>query len=366
MSSAARHQEAYAYCAYCPKMCRFACPVSAATQNETVSTWGKMSEAFLVDQGHRPLEEGGARALYACTGCMRCRTFCRHENEVGFALFAARESAVEQRLAPRGALSTLETFAAHQNPFGKDLAQAMARFHPDSPARYALFPGCSALVKRPELVEDALQVASALSAPMAVCKLSSRCCGYPLYAAGENESFAAHARRFAQALERYPELVVLDPGCAYTLRVVYPRFGVELPSRVETIYEVLAAHLGHAPPRPKLAEKLAYHDACHLGRGLGQYEQPRALLRAAVAELREGFDQKAEGGCAGGGGLLPRTIPQVAVEIARGQGSELAPQGETVVTACPTSRRMFDRAGRPAVDLLSVLKRWLGPLGPPG
>ena len=96
-----QHRQAYAYCAYCPKVCRFACPVSDATQNETTSTWGKMSEAHLVTTGKRTLEPGGAKALYACTGCMRCRSFCKHENEVGFALFSARQTAVDRELTGR-------------------------------------------------------------------------------------------------------------------------------------------------------------------------------------------------------------------------------------------------------------------------
>ena len=35
--------------------------------------------------------------------------------------------------------------------------------------------------------------------------------------------------------------------------------------------------------------------------------------------------------------------------------------GEPIVTACPTSRRMFERAGRQALDLVSVVRRWLAP-----
>jgi dimethylglycine catabolism B len=188
------HRQAYAYCAYCPKVCRFACPVSEVTHNETTSTWGKMTEAFLVTQDKRPLEEMGAKALYACTGCMRCRSFCGHENEVGFALFSARKLAVDKALAPAGALSTLKTFAQHQNPFGPDLAEAAGRYRADAPVRYPLFPGCSSLVKRSDLVEDALAVGKALGTPFGVAKASSKCCGYPLYASGDEEAFVAHAR----------------------------------------------------------------------------------------------------------------------------------------------------------------------------
>lgn len=375
-----QHRQAYAYCAYCPKVCRFACPVSDATQSETTSTWGKMTEAYLVTTDKRSLEPSGAKALYACTGCMRCRTFCRHENEVGFALFSARQEAVDRELAPKGALSTLKTFAQHGNPFGQDLAPFVAKYRADAPVRFQLFPGCSSLVKRPELIDDALAIGEAMAAPFGVTKASGRCCGYPLYAAGDLREFEVHARTVADSLRPYPELVVLDPGCAYTLRVVYPRVGVELPSNVRTIYEVLAERLDHAPQRRPVATTVAYHDACHLGRGLGQYEEPRRLLRAAAGEVVEAQENRAEGHCSGGGGLLPRTMAETSVTIARRTADRLtgAPEGAspgepagpgngtakadalpTIVTACPTSRRMFERAGRRAEDLLSVLRRWL-------
>ncbi len=354
----ANHRQAYAYCAYCPKVCRFSCPVSDATQNETTSTWAKMTEAFLVSTDKRKLEPTGAKALYACTGCMRCRSFCKHENEVGYALFSARQHAVDEEVAPAGAKSTLKTFATHGNPFGRDLSSFVGP-RAQTPVRYALFPGCTTLVKRAELVEDAVAAGEALGAPLGMSKAASRCCGYPLYAAGDVRTFTEHAEGMADALASYPELVVLDPGCAYTLRVVYPRVGVTLHTRVRTVYEVLAEHLDHAPARPPLKLKAAYQDACHLGRGLGQYEEPRRLLRAAVGEFREAQETREEAGCSGGGGLLPRTLADASVSIARRQADRVAPEGEAVVTACPTSRRMFERAGRRSEDLLTVLRRWL-------
>lgn len=353
------HRQAYATCAYCPKVCRFACPVSDATHNEALSTWGKMSEAHRVTQGLTTLDASGAQGLYACTGCMRCRSYCRHENEVGFALFDARERALQARVAPPGAESTARRFSEHQNPFGRSLAAEVSRHAAASPADVPFFPGCSSLAKRPELVEDALAVGRALEVPLGVTAVSERCCGYPLYAAGDIKGFVAHAKRMASSLEPLPELVVLDPGCAYTFKVVYPRHGVEVRAPVKTVYERFAAKLEAAPKKAPLPEKVAYHDACHLGRGLGQYEEPRRLLRAAVSEVAEAPDSREEGGCSGGGGLLPRTLPESSVAIALRQAGRVAPSGETVVTACPTSRRMFERAGRKSEDVLSLVRRWL-------
>jgi Fe-S oxidoreductase len=297
--------------------------------------------------------------MFSCTGCMRCRSFCNHENEVGFALFGAREKALEAGVAPKGAQSTVETFRTWSNPFGRELTEFVARYATEGASRYTLFPGCSSLVKRGDLIEDAMEVGRQLGAPLSMCKTSNRCCGYPLYAAGATDAFVAHAEKMAASLADYPEVVVLDPGCAYTLKVVYERVGVTTKSRILTIYEVLASRLEHTEERPRLDEKVAYQDACHLGRGLGQYEEPRALLSAAVERFAEAQDNRAEAGCSGGGGLLPRTSQETAVEVSRRQADRVAPEGETVVTACPTSRRMFERAGRKSEDLLSLMRRWL-------
>lgn len=360
MSAMDRHEQAYTYCAYCPKLCRFACPVSEATHTEAHSTWGKMTAAHLVAEGKRELDESTAKALHACTGCGRCKSFCKHENLVGPALFAAREETVKSGNQPKGAASTLATFTQAQNPFGPELAALVASWRSETPVRYPLFPGCSSLVKAPQVIEDTIAVSRAFGAPMGVSRVSSRCCGYPLYAAGSHDAFRDHARANAEALDSVPELAVLDPGCAHTLKVVYPMFGVHLKTRIRTVVEVLEENLSHAPGKPPLAQTVGYHDACKLGRGLGQYDQPRKLLARAVSGVQEAASIRSEGGCSGGGGLLPRTMPEVAVEVARRQAVEVAPQLDVaVVTACPTSKRMFERSGKTSYDLMTLLRRWV-------
>jgi Fe-S oxidoreductase len=353
------HAPAYTTCAFCPKMCRFACPVAEAAPTESLSTWGKMTASHLVQTGRRAVDEDAARAVHACTGCMRCTSFCKHENEVGPALFAARGATIEGGLQPRGAASSLATFTQAQNPFGRELASLVAARRARDPVKFPLFPGCSALVKAGALIDDVLEVSRRFGAPMGVAKIASRCCGYPLYAAGAHVAFREHAASMADALAHTPELTVLDPGCAFTFLRVYPQFGVRLKTRVHTVVEVLADHLVHAPARAPLDEVVGYHDACHLGRGLGQYDEPRALLHRVVRQVTEGASIRREGGCAGGGGLLPRTMPEVSVEVARRQAAEVTPSSDVaVVTACPTSRRMFERAGKKAYDLVALLRRW--------
>ena len=80
-------------------------------------------------------------------------------------------------------------------------------------------------------------------------------------------------------------------------------------------------------------------------------------MRRAVQTVHEAPSSRSEAGCAGGGGLLPRTMPDVALEVARRQADALGRM--PIATACPTSKRMFERAGRTSFDVIQLLRRWL-------
>jgi hypothetical protein len=54
------HAREYAYCATCPKACRFSCPVSESTKSETTTPGGKMTAAHLAVTGHRALDADAA------------------------------------------------------------------------------------------------------------------------------------------------------------------------------------------------------------------------------------------------------------------------------------------------------------------
>ena len=65
-------------CTFCPKLCRFACPVAEAERRETVTPWGLMSRANFVRKGQVPLDVETAAIFEHCTGCGRCTQNCRH------------------------------------------------------------------------------------------------------------------------------------------------------------------------------------------------------------------------------------------------------------------------------------------------
>ena len=212
------------------------------------------------------------------------------------------------------------------------------------------------------MVRDALAVARAVGAPLALAPEAALCCGLKLVEAGHPEAFAAHAARVRTALlgsSRRPapvHLILLSPGCARAVRERWPA----LPdgSRVEHVTTYLSRALAARPDlrdRPPLAESAAYHDPCELARGLSELTAPRALLAAAVEEVREPLRCGADAACCGANGLLPRTLPAVAEAIADDRRRELDACGAHAVTASPACASALG-----AEDVVSVLARWLG------
>ena len=362
-------------CVFCPKLCRSACPVSNAEPRETLTPWGKMSTAYFAARGDVPLEESFARPAWACTGCYGCRGACDHENDVAGTLLDARSALVAAKLGPEGAHRTIARFAAHQEATTRGVRELCAHAAVRSDARDALLVGCGYVRGAPTEARHAIDAATALiRGPVA---LVEECCGLPLLLAGDAKGFARQAESFARQVKRAERVLVADAGCALALRVRYPEHGVKLEAKVELLVERAAQELGSlggVGAGERSGEQVRWHDPCQLGRGLGVYEAPRAVLTRALGRAPEEFDTKRDKAqCSGGGGLLPVTMPEVARTIAETRMDEHARAGGgKVVTACASSLLSMRRArGTPRRaakidDIVSWIARAARPWRPLG
>ena len=100
-----------------------------------------------------------------------------------------------------------------------------------------------------------------------------------------------------------------------------------------------------------LDESFVWHDPCELARGLFETTAPRALLSAAVKEFREPPRSGVDTSCCGAGGLLPRTMPEVAARLAEERRAELGGPAATSSPGCA--------AALGATEVVSILARWL-------
>jgi len=359
-------------CVFCPKLCRSACPVSNAEPRETITPWGKMSVAWMAAHGDVPVDASHAAPAWACTGCHGCRESCDHRNPVADVLLDTRDALVRARVEPAGARRVLDRFARHDGAT-RDSARALAS-HPRvrADAREALLVGCGYLRTAPREARDAVDAATALTGePVAVVE---GCCGLPLRLAGDKDAFARHAAAFARSLEGRARVTVVDAGCAMALKHHYPAAGARLDPPVELLVEQAARALPQMKHVPHEAGPVRWHDPCQLGRGLGIYEAPRAVLGRALGHAPDEFaphERREHGVCSGAGGLLPSTMPDVAKDIAAArvdahrrmtrEGNE--PAGR-IVTACASSLRALRKSSSSSVavdDLVSWIARALSP-----
>ena len=356
-------RESLELCVYCPKLCRAACPVSNETPRETLIPWGKMSAAYFMARGSSPVDPPHAATAWACTGCHRCTERCDHRNDVAgtlektrAALFAAGPAEV-----PAGARRVARGFASHQRRTREAMARVSERaagmVDPQGPA---LLVGCAYARALPGEAASVVQAFAALAGEGV--RPIGGCCGQPLLHAGDEAGFALAARALAQEVGPSGELLVVDPGCAATLRGAYRDAGLEL--RVTLLVELSASRLSSLRPLSGARSRVRYHDPCQLGRGLGIYDEPRAVLTRLFGEAPLEFPEaRAMAGCSGAGGLLPQTMPETSRGIARArrEANERAGGGE-VVTACASSLRALRAAGAQASDLSTWIAKGLGRL----
>jgi L-lactate dehydrogenase complex protein LldE len=146
------------------------------------------------------------------------------------------------------------------------------------------------------------------------------CCGQPAFNAGFHDEARAAVRHTIARLEASDGPIVIPSGsCGDMLTHQSPALVADdeawrvraerVAARCQEFSAFVAAPAGAPHPAGSIAwtgprhlpHVLFYHPSCHLSRGLGVDEAPRALLRAAGATLVE---ETSEPDCCGFGGLF--------------------------------------------------------------
>ncbi|MCO5167471.1 MAG: (Fe-S)-binding protein [Planctomycetes bacterium] len=332
------------YCTYCPKLCRHVCPVAESERTEAATPTFKQQVALLASTGERPLDAERAEVLYKCTDCRATVPACRHRIDVGASLHAAKVEAVRQGVAPPAAGRVAERFAATGSPYDLDLRARVAAAVPgglSTCGAVGVWPSCATAAHRPEALDRVVAALRRAGVDAHAAMPDPPCCGDPLDALGHQDAFRLHAARVVASLAGFETVAVEGPACAHALLARYRSVGVRVPFEVVPLVDLLARRLPAAGQRS--SARHAYHDPCNLGRKLGRYDAPRAVVRALTgAEPVELAPSREASLCAGGGGGYPVTNPEGAsgcaarvLEAFRASGADV------LVSGCPSAARLM-------------------------
>lgn len=355
-------------------LCREVCPVFRVTGEERHTPRGRMAMLSALDDG---LDLGPAflESLDLCISCKACTERCPSGVSAELQVLAARAAG-----HCKGGMPILKGWAFRM-ALGRrwlmallirclKLAQDIGMFHERNPLRVLLpvlgispyihigtlpeksldenwavpddryegeviyYSGCASRFLYPELGQAVKELIVAAGYRPVLPK-GRVCCGIPALVNGDWGQVEPLAERNTAALAGEAPIVVDCGSCGVMLKEYYPGvLGVpgseNLADRVMDISEFLVS-VGYTDLF-RQGEKAAYHDPCHLARGMAVKEQPRELLTAIG-----GLEELAEiGACCGGAGTYGTTHPKIFAGVSKRKAGALAETvADTVATGCP-------------------------------
>ncbi|MFQ6101800.1 MAG: (Fe-S)-binding protein [Anaerolineae bacterium] len=295
------------------------------------------------------------RAMWECTGCRRCAVFCPFDLDTALLVSSGRFALMQEGLGPE---MIAEIGNAEVNK--GEIIDAIKEFY----------------IEQTKELEKRLQEESAPDLQIPVEKEGARVLYVPLvgehavvpmakifHAAGEdwtlslftatNHSFfvgdMAKAKQAAhwivQEARRLGVKAIVYPECGHATRTAMQYFDAWFGEEVAgieriNVVQLAASYLAEGKIRVEAGAfdaSLTYHDPCNIGRNVGLFEEPRALIRAVATDFRELVPNRELNWCCGGGGGLIAALEMKETRMQAGwkKVEQIRRSGaQWVVTSC--------------------------------
>lgn len=359
---------ATAYCTYCPKLCRFSCPAAEAEDRETVTPWAMMRLLELVKDGAVQPSEEVAETFYHCMGCLRCQSWCLHDNDVPEAMWAARSWMRELGYLPEALEGLDEAFLQHNSPHGRP--PPIPKVHGftveevfDDESTVVYMPDCEVRYHDPRSVVRAgllLEIFHGTHVRLYTRHKNEGfgCCGFPLLSTGNRAAYEEYRTQLETMLSD-ADMVVTDCAAMVSLFREGTSFGQKSPLQVVHLIEFLAERVEFIEPRVDVSdEAMMLHDSCFVGRHLELYEETRKLVNGLCETPPAEFSvNRDDAPCCGGPSHYHLVAPEASERCASDRLEQMEREGgQKVLCGSTTCTKAFQRAGGEdvALDVLDL------------
>ncbi|HET6607078.1 MAG TPA: (Fe-S)-binding protein [Rhodopila sp.] len=205
--------------------------------------------------------------------------------------------------------------------------------------RVALFVTCLVDLQRPSVGFAAIKLLEQAGCRVEVPRAQT-CCGQPAYNSGDRTTTRELARGIVTAFRGYDYIVVPSGSCAGMLRHHLPHLFDDDPntravadamaSRVYELVSFLTDVMDVRDTGADVRGSVTYHDSCSGLRELKIKHQPRDLLRAAGAEIKEMAEPEI---CCGFGGTFCVKYPDISVRMVSDKTRDIVATGAETVLA---------------------------------
>lgn len=283
--------------------------------------------------------------IYYCTMCGACEAVCPKQVPIPEIVAMIRNKIPRQvgGNVPVAHAMIRENLHEAGNIYGEKIEPLEYR---REKAEYVFFEGCVGTWLERDSVEATLQLLDRLGVKFTT--IDEVCCGGPTKVAGWPMDISLVDHNLEHILDTGTNKVITAcPRCFMTL-AYHPAYAGKL--QVQHTSQFLAQFDWSAlTDRP-----VTFHDPCELGRHLGEYDNPRQILRKAFPNYREMDLNKESTYCCGAGGGLRGVYPRVSLQMARSRLEQaMSTDSQVLLTECASCLHNF-RNGLRSRDNLEV------------
>lgn len=364
-------------------LCADVCPAVSATKDGQLSGVYRLSELRRIMRSRTGLLRRffGKQAptgeqlkqfsdtVFRCTLCGRCQQVCPSGILLKDLWLSLRQDLVHCHAYPQKVDMIGENLAKSHNVFNED-NEERAEWVEDVPAApdhgyikdqadVVYFTGCvSAYYPLAQQIPIALvKILDAARVDFTLLGEDEWCCGFPMLGAGLRDRVKDLVEHNLKAVrEKGAKKVIFScPSCYQMWREHYPR-EFEIYHVTQFANELMAS--GQLALND-LSLTVTYHDPCDLGRGSGEYEAPRQVIRSIPGvKLVELAHNRENCLCCGGGGNLEMIDAELSADIARDKIDEALQTGvQAIVTACQQCVRTmttYARRNKVAIEVMDI------------
>lgn len=409
----------YLNCIRCG-LCLVVCPTYREYLSETASPRGRVALARKQIEGELTLSPNLAEQMYACFDCLACNEICPVGIRPADVALKMRQAQEAQRpagwknglfkgLVPRPGrmelatwplrlyerlglrrlvyalglmkwmprqLRDLEAMLPHlpQRPLRQMLPEVISA-QGQSQRRVGFFLGCAQSLMFAEESAATLRVLARNGCTVVTPK-ETVCCGMPALGYGRADLVREQARfNIALFEQAQVEVIITDCAtCGSTLKdyghlladdPAWAERAAAFSAKVRDVSEYLLS-IPLEKPAGRLEGRVTYHDPCHLRRGQGVWQQPRALL--GMIDGLEFVELPEADWCCGSAGSQLITHYETSSRVLQRKTDNIASTGaDYVASGCPGCQMQLiagvKRQGLPVqvVHPIALLDRAYGP-----
>jgi Fe-S oxidoreductase/nitrate reductase gamma subunit len=300
--------------------------------------------------------------LWACTLCNACAQECPiNINHPSLILDMRRYLVMEESKAPSGLNTVFANIENNGAPWqfspedrmlwaeGLDVPLMSDKFANNEKPEYLLWVGSAGAFddRYKKVMREFVKILNYLKIDFAVLGTEESDSGDVARRAGNEMLFQMQALTNIEVLNGYEvsKIVTCDPHDFNTLKNEYPDLG----GKYEVIHHTQFLQQAIAEGKLKInsdkfaGNKITYHDPCYLGRGNGEYNAPRDVLKAIPSVKVEMEKNRSFAMCCGaGGGQMFKEAEKGEKEIFIDRTEQALETGADIIcTACPFCMTML-------------------------